>query len=151
LDRLVGCCLSTSFSWDERSRKKPGSFLLAKAIAFSPNVEHVAVVEKTVQNGGGHDRVTEDLTPFGESLVRRQDDAASFIARGDQREEGGGGHSVVRPDAELVDDQHFGRQVDTQPTVQSVLDLRSAKVFQEFMGSDQVDSVAVLNGRDAQP
>ena len=41
-------------------------------------------LQQTIEDGGGDHGVAEDLSPFAEALVRGQDDAAAFIAGGDQ-------------------------------------------------------------------
>jgi hypothetical protein len=40
-------------------------------------------LQQTIEDGGGDHGVAEDLSPFAEALVRG-DDAAAFIAGGDQ-------------------------------------------------------------------
>ena len=45
----------------------------------SYDLEHVAVMQQPVQDGGGDDRVSQQLSPFSEPLVGSQDDAAPFV------------------------------------------------------------------------
>ena len=70
------------------------------------------MVWQPVLDGRGDDRVAEQFAPLAELLVGSQDDDAPFVPGGHQGEEGGGRLPVVGPDAELVHDQHLGRQVD---------------------------------------
>jgi hypothetical protein len=48
-------------------------------VAGSVDGDHVAVVEKAVEDGGGEDLVTEHLSPLAEGLVRGQEDRALFV------------------------------------------------------------------------
>jgi len=86
------------------------------------------VVQQPVEDGGGDDRVAQDIAPVAEALVGGQDDAAALVAGRDEGEERGGGEAVVGPDAELVDDQHPGREVDAQAAAELVVGLRPAEV-----------------------
>lgn len=43
-----------------------------QSVAWAVDRNHVAVMEKTVEDGGGQDLVGEDLAPFAEALVRGQ-------------------------------------------------------------------------------
>ena len=59
--------------------------------------------------------VAQGLAPLAEALAEGEDDAAPFVPGGDHGKQGGGGYPVAGPNAELVHDQHFGRQVHLQP------------------------------------
>ena len=48
------------------------------------------MVEQPVQDGGGQDRIAEDLAPVDEALVAGQDDGGALVASGDQAEEQAG-------------------------------------------------------------
>jgi len=86
--------------------------------------------------------------PFREALVGREDDAASFVPGGNEREERRGGEPVVGPDAKLVDDENLRSQIDAHAAVQTVLSLGPTEVFQQLMGPDEIDTVAVLDAAD---
>src|SRR5262249_46566125 len=131
--------------WCGRRTEEAGALLLSEPVALAPDVEDVAVVEESVEDGGGDDRVTEHLAPLGKALVGGQDDAAALVASGDQGEEGGRGGAIVGPDAELVDDQHLGGEVDPQAAIEAVLGLGAAEVFHQVVGADEVDAVAGLD------
>jgi hypothetical protein len=110
----------------------------------------VAVVEKAIKDGGSDDTIAEDLAPFGEPLVAGKDDAATLVASGDQREEGGSAEAVVGPDAELVDDEDLRRKVDAHAPIQSVLGLSAAQVFDQVVGADKVNALPVIYGAHAE-
>src|SRR5689334_15666917 len=112
--------------WSGWCAEEAGPLLLSEPVAFAPDVEDVAVVEQSIEDGGGDDGVAEHLAPLGEALVGGEDDAAALVASGDQGEEGGRGRAIVRPDAELVDDEHLGGEVDPQASIEPVLGLGTA-------------------------
>ena len=56
---------------DERGGEEPGALLLSESVALAVDVEDVALVKQSVQDGGD-DRITEDLAPVRNVLVRSQ-------------------------------------------------------------------------------
>lgn len=44
-------------------------------------------MQQSIEDGGGHDRVTEHLAPVGKALVRGQDQTGALVATRDQAEE----------------------------------------------------------------
>jgi len=55
------------------------------AVAF--DVDHPAVVEQTIEDGGGDHRIPEDLLPVAEALVGGDDCRAALIVVRDELEE----------------------------------------------------------------
>ena len=43
----------------------------------------MAVVQQSIQDGGGNDTVAEDITPLSEALVRGEDDTAPLVTSGE--------------------------------------------------------------------
>ena len=43
--------------------------LLPEPVALAPNVDHVAVMQQSVQDGRGADGVPQEFFPFAEALV----------------------------------------------------------------------------------
>ena len=126
--------------------EESGLAFLPEAVALSPDVQHVAVVQQPVQHRRGDDGVAEKLSPLPEAFIRRQDDAAPLVPSGDQGEERSGGVPVIGPDAELVHDEDLGSQVDPQSAVQVVLGPGLPEVFHQVVGADEVGPVPVLDG-----
>ncbi len=60
---------------------------LVEAIAFAVHFEDVYVVCQAVKNGACEAVRSEDLGPFVERQVGRDDDRAAFVALGDDLEE----------------------------------------------------------------
>ena len=65
------------------------------------------MVDESVDERRGDHRIAEDLAPLLEGAVRGDDDRASFVAAGDEREEEVGGLALEREVADLVDDQEL--------------------------------------------
>lgn len=91
-------------------------------------------------------RRAEHLAPLDEALVRGQDHVAALVASGDQGEEGCRGRAIIRPDAELVDDQHLGREVDAEPAIDAVLGLGPAEVLHQMVGAGEIDAGSSYSG-----
>lgn len=45
------------------------SLVFLESVAVSLDVDHLAVVQETVEDGGGDHRVTEQFLPVGKALV----------------------------------------------------------------------------------
>ena len=50
-----------------------GLVIMLKTIAVALDADHMTVMQKTVQDGGGNDRVAEDFFPFAEGLIGSHD------------------------------------------------------------------------------
>src|SRR5829696_5682374 len=58
-----------------------------EAVAGAVDVDHVAVVQQSVEDGGGEHVVAEHAAPFGEALVGGDDHGAAFVSTGDELED----------------------------------------------------------------
>jgi hypothetical protein len=65
-------------------------------------------------------------------FVRRQDDAAAFVAGRNQRKQGSRRFSVVGPDPKFIDDQDLGSEVDPHSSIQSVLALGPPEILEQL-------------------
>ena len=79
----------------------------AEAVALALKRDHGRVVHESVDQGRGDHRVAEDLAPGFEPAVAGDDDAAAFVAAGDQGEEEVRGLAFEGEVADLVDDQQL--------------------------------------------
>ena len=71
------------------------------------DVEDHGVVHEAVQDGGGHDGVAEDLTPFGQAPVGGDHGGVTpLIAGVDHVEEHPGTAAFDGEQADVVDDEH---------------------------------------------
>ena len=61
--------------------------MLAQAIARALDLDDDGVVKEPVQEGRGHDGITEELAPFGKAAVGGEDHGAFFVAGVDELEE----------------------------------------------------------------
>lgn len=74
----------------------------------SLDVEHVAVVQQPVEDGGGQHVVAEDPSPLNEALVAGDDHASAFVAAGDELEQHVRLGAIEREVAHFID-QKDGR------------------------------------------
>src|SRR5579872_4874397 len=100
------------------------------------------MVEQTVQDGGGDDRVAENRAPFAIAFVAGEHDAAPFIAGADELKEYGRPQIVERQIAHLIDHEDFGGEVDAQAPVEAALPRRPPQVADEFVGGEEVRAEA---------
>lgn len=70
-----------------RQRNETGFPSFLKPVALAPNVNGGRMVQQTIEDGGGDDRVAEDRTPFAVALVGSENDAASFVTGADELKE----------------------------------------------------------------
>ena len=67
--------------------EQSGLAFFLQPVAFALDVDGGGMVQQSVQDGGGQDRIAEVLTPVDEALVAVQDDGGPLVAPGDQSEE----------------------------------------------------------------
>ena len=84
---------------------EPRAALLAKAVAFAADRDDLAMMQQAIQDGRGHDLVSEHLAPVADRLVGGEQYAAALVALGDDLEQQMGGAGRHRQIAELVDHQ----------------------------------------------
>jgi hypothetical protein len=88
--------------------------------SFMESVESASIFEEgtgagwlyDLLNGGRDDTISENRPPITVPLVRGPDNAAAAITGSHQLEEDRGAHIIQRQVANLIDDQHLGRQVN---------------------------------------
>jgi hypothetical protein len=68
-------------------RNQPRFAPFFEPIAFTPDVDCRRVMQQTIKDGRGDDRIAEDRTPFAVALVGSENDAAPLIAGADELEE----------------------------------------------------------------
>src|SRR5580693_1397445 len=103
------------------------------------------MMQQTVQNGRGNDRISKDRAPIAIAFVRSQDDTAAFVTCAYQLEKDGGAQLVQRQVSHLIDDQNLGRQVDPHPPIQTAFPICTPKISNQVVGGHEVGSEARLN------
>lgn len=97
------------------------------AVAF--DVDHLAVVEQSVEDGGSDHGILEEFLPVGEALVGRDDGRTLFITVRDELEEEVGILGGHRQIAHFIDDdQQRERPGDYTNTVSVSLDHQDVHV-----------------------
>jgi len=80
--------------------------LFAQAITLAFDVEDHRVMQQAIENGGSDDAVaSQDVAPFGERFVARQDDAARFVTPRDHLKQVVRAGLVERHIADFINDQ----------------------------------------------
>ena len=101
-----------------------------EAVAGTFDLDDHGMVEQTVEECRGHDRVTEDFTPFGKAAIAGQDHGTLFVAGIDELEEEVGAAVGDRQIADLIDDQERGSAVEADLLKQSPLTFRPSPIFE---------------------
>lgn len=90
------------------------------------------MVQQSVQQGGCNHRIAEDLAPFCEASVRRQDHGALFVSDVDQLEEQVGAPAGDRQISDLVDDEQRGAGIEADLFAQAPLTFSLGQRFDQF-------------------
>ena len=78
---------------------------------MSFDVNHLAVVEEAIKDGGGDYRITEQFLPVAKTFVGGNDGRASFVAMRDELEEEISLLSSDREIADLINDHQAGTEI----------------------------------------
>ena len=108
-------------------------FLAHKFLAFfqsvglTLDVNNGAVMQDTIQDGGGNGDVGKDFVPLGEGLIRGEYGGGFLIAPGNELKEQVRALNVQRKIADLVNNEHsvFGQSLEF--VRQTVLERRFSK------------------------
>jgi len=93
----------------------------AQAVARSLDLDDDSMVEETVEQRGGDDRITEDFTPFGKATVGGEDHGAALVAGIDELEEQIPAAGNDREVTDLVDDEQSEAAEESDLLAQSAL------------------------------
>ena len=83
--------------------------MFPQPVGMPLDLDHDGMVQQAVQQGGGHDDVTEDGAPVLEAAIRGEDGGALLVAGIDQLEEQVGAAGLDRQVADFIDDQQGDR------------------------------------------
>jgi len=122
----------------------------AEAIAGAFDVDDDGVVEQAVEERGGDDGIAEDVAPFGEAAIGREDHGALFVTGVDELEEQVG---AARGDGEvtdLVDDQQTAVVEVADFLGEASLAFGAAQHFDQLGEGAAVDPATGLDGGDAE-
>jgi hypothetical protein len=61
--------------------------MVLKPAAVAVDVDHLAVVQQPVEDGGGDHCIPEEFLPVGTALIRSDNGGAAVVAMGDELEE----------------------------------------------------------------
>jgi len=108
------------------------------------------VVDDAVDDRGGEFVVGEDRPPFAELDVRGEDDAATFVAAGDDLVEETGPVDVEGHVAELVEDDQVGTGEVPEQAVEGAVAFGLAELEHELRGLPEPHAPALLDGEHSQ-
>ena len=125
-------------------------FLMHKFLAFfqpvrlTLDVDHGAMMQDAVQNGGSNGDIGKNLIPLGKSFVRGKDRRCLLIPSGDELEKQVGSLDIHREIADLVNDEHPVLGQDFEPVRQPVLKVGFLELLKELVAVDVVGRESVL-------
>jgi len=124
---------------------EPGLALLPEPIALALDHEGVAVMQESIEDGGGDDVVAEDLTPLRHALIRRDQHRRFLVAMAHELKEEMSTLAFERHVAELVDDEQLRFAVEEHPTREDALALAVDEVGEERRRRGEEPGVAGLD------
>ncbi len=117
-------------------------FAFSAAVAIAFDKDGLSVVEKTVQQGGGHGGVTsEDTGPVFEGDVGSDDDGAMLVAFGDNLEQELGTSLVEGEVSQLINNQEPRALITFNFTSQLTASLCGAEAVDYIDSSSKQDTV----------
>ncbi len=123
---------------------------LFEAVRLALDVNDGAVVQDTVENGGGDRNVGKNLVPLGEGFVGGKDGGGFLIPSGDELEEQIGTLDIHREITDLVNDEHPVLGQDLEFVEQTVLKVSFFQLLNQLVAVDIVGGEAVLRGYKAE-
>ena len=117
---------------------------LLEPVRLTFDVDHSAVMQDTVQDGGGNGDVSKNLVPLGEGLIGSEDGGGLLIPPGNQLEEQIRALDVHREISNFIDDKHLVPGEDFQPVRQAVLKMGLFELLNELMAVDVVGGKPML-------
>src|ERR1700722_6457296 len=122
-----------------------GSGAVFEAPAFVAGLDDLAVMGQSIEHGGGHFGVAEDLRPIGESEVRRDDDRGVFVELADEMEQQLRAGLAERQIAEFVDDDEVMTQ---QGLDDAAAPSRGLFLFELIDEIDEIEEASARSGTD---
>ena len=123
---------------------------LFQAVRLTLDVDNGAVMQYTIQDGGGDGDVGKDLVPLGESLVGGKNGGRFLIPSGNELEEQVCTLDVHGEIADLVNDEHPVLGQNLELVRQAVLKVGLLELLNELVAVDVVGREPVLCCHQAQ-
>ena len=125
-------------------------FAFFQAVRLTLDVDNGAVMQYTIQDGGGDGDVGKDLVPLGESLVGGKNGGRFLIPSGNELEEQVCTLDVHGEVADFVNDEHPVLGQNLELIRQTVLKVGLLELFNELVAVDVVGGETVLCCHQAQ-
>ena len=123
------------------------TFLEAIRLAF--DVNNGAVMQDTIQDGGGNSDIGKNLIPLGEGLIGSEDGGGLLIAPGNQLEEEVSPLNVHREVSNLINNEHFVLGQYFELVWQAVLEMGFFELLNELVAVDVVSRKPMLCRHEA--
>jgi hypothetical protein len=135
----------------ERGKEARFAFVF-KPITLAFDVDDGGTMQKAIESGAGHDRVTgKDVSPLGKGLVGSDDGGGVFLVTvADDLEEQGGAGLIEAEITDFVDDQEPWLGEDLHGVGQPVLLEGRAETTCHFHGGEEEEAVSEFGGEDAE-
>ena len=121
-----------------------------QTVRLALDVDHGAVVQDAIQDGGGNGDVGKDLIPLGESLVGGKNGGRLFVPSGNQLEEQVCALDIHGEIANLVNDEQPVLGQDFELVGQAVLEMGLFELLDELVAIHVVGGEAMLGRHKAQ-
>ena len=115
-----------------------------QAVRLTLDVDDGAVMQDTIQDGGGDGDVCKDLVPLGEGLVGGEDGGRFLIPFGNELTEQVCALDIHRKIADFVNDEHPVLGQNLELIRQTVLKVGLLELFNKLMAVDVVGGETVL-------
>src|SRR5208282_6151426 len=102
-------------------------------------------MDEAIDGGQGHGRIGEDLAPFAEWLVRRDEDRSSFVAGRDELEEDAGLRLVLADVGEVVEDQEIEPVEAVDRGLEGEFSAGDLELLNEIGSAGEEDAPSVLD------
>ena len=116
---------------------------LTEAKAFTIHLKDFTVVRQAIQQGGRHAFALKDLPPVAERQIARQQQAAAFVAVGENLKQQLCTATTERQVTQLVHDQQISAIQLSQKAIEQVCFLLLFKQVHECRGCEEADLVSL--------
>ncbi|MFT5324336.1 MAG: hypothetical protein ACI8P0_002197 [Planctomycetaceae bacterium] len=123
---------------------------LFEAEAFTIHLEDVAMVGESIQQGRRHAFALEDLAPVAKREVAGDQQAAAFVAVGEDLEQQLGSGPTERQVAQFVDDQQVDLVEPFQELIEAELLVRFFQLVNQRRGREELRADAFTASGESQ-
>jgi hypothetical protein len=124
--------------------------MLAQPVAGALDLHDDGVVQQSVEQCSGHDRIAKNFAPLGKAAVGGENHGALLVAGVDQLEEQIAGAGTDAQIADLIDDEQLGATEITDAFAQPSLAVGAGETVDDVGKRGEVDAAAGTDGFDTE-